>query len=73
MSVRFPMCQLCKHYRQDKRTCTAFPDGVPDAIYYGHHDHRRPYPGDKGILFDLSEDAKTGRLSLWADLPPLED
>jgi hypothetical protein len=33
-------------------TCDAYPDGIPPAILSWEHDHRAPFPGDKGILFE---------------------
>lgn len=48
-------CVLCKHYRADL-TCDAFPDGVPQAILNGSHDHREPYKGDSGIRFEPVDD-----------------
>ncbi|MDT9692493.1 hypothetical protein Q5762_30025 [Streptomyces sp. P9(2023)] len=33
----------------------AFPDGIPGDISPGGFDHRRPYPGDGGVLFELKE------------------
>ncbi len=44
-------CGGCKHWRGGGR-CAAFPDGVPDAILECLADHRKPYPGDGGILYD---------------------
>jgi hypothetical protein len=63
------LCWLCKHEKKG-RACAAFPDGIPDEIYYGQHDHRRPYPGDNGTLFEMRDDVKGG---YFDDLPPLEE
>ncbi|WP_214408554.1 hypothetical protein [Sphaerisporangium fuscum] len=35
--------------------CDAFPEKVPDAIFFGGFDHRNPYPGDNGIRFVLKD------------------
>jgi hypothetical protein len=55
-----PQCSDCKHRFREKGPyrCAAFPDGVPEAVLVGRHDHREPYPGDHGILFELSPAAK---------------
>lgn len=51
----FPICAACSRY-QAGSTCEAFPQGIPDAIAEGGYDHRQPFAGDHGILFDLGDD-----------------
>ncbi|GAB4514035.1 MAG: hypothetical protein Kow0047_25760 [Anaerolineae bacterium] len=46
-----PICLYCTHYRGELR-CDAFPTGIPDAIIFSEHDHRKPFPGDQGIVFE---------------------
>jgi hypothetical protein len=59
-------CGSCKHLRPDGYTppskrhtldagwcsCNAFPQGIPDLVTGGKHDHRTPLPGDHGIQYE---------------------
>lgn len=47
-----PQCLLCAHWNPpsgEKQTCTAFPTGIPDDIWWNRVDHREPAKGDHGI------------------------
>lgn len=43
-------CWDCAHSRAD-RTCTAFPAGIPDALWNAVRGHREAFPGDGGIQY----------------------
>jgi hypothetical protein len=49
-----PVCSLCKHFNAEAEgnICEAFPDGIPDEIWRGNNDHKKPYSGDHGIQFE---------------------
>lgn|GEM_PF-3126847 len=54
-----PVCTFCKHLIEHRK-CKAF-ERIPDEIWLGHNDHRKPYPGDNGITFtphDRTRDRK---------------
>jgi hypothetical protein len=63
-------CDVCAHYRgiavfkdlndptvegDHRNFCDAFPNGIPDEIIYGDIDHKSPYTGDHGIVFEKSK------------------
>lgn len=56
MIVVPPLCLKCRHFKAEKGRhwfgCTAFPDSIPTEILFGRHDHRKKFPGDKGIMFE---------------------
>ena len=53
--MRFPSCFFCSHFIRDFK-CKAYPDGIPEEILSGEHDHKNPYKGDNGIQFEPIEE-----------------
>jgi hypothetical protein len=60
-------CMHCRHYFDDEdedserfnepSACDAFPDGIPEEIFFGRNLHKEPYHGDHGITFtDIDEE-----------------
>lgn len=49
-----PICLGCTRFHPDSPalTCSAFPHGIPVAILESEHDHRQPYPGDRGLTYE---------------------
>jgi hypothetical protein len=48
-----PICTFCIHNNWSKRkTCAAFPGGIPDEIWQGKNPHQLPVDGDHGIQFE---------------------
>ena len=63
MSVIFSKCVDCKHFtgtREHPHVCKAFPDGIPDDVYWGKVSHDKPVDGDHGIQFELIEKKQPG-------------
>ena len=54
--IYYGMCGSCRHKHDDEGdgnvTCEAFPEGIPDEIIRVGYDHREPYDGDGGIMFE---------------------
>ena len=47
------ICSLCARLIDSmKRTCDAFPKGIPSEIWDGKNNHTSPVKGDDGVLFE---------------------
>ena len=57
-----PDCYKCKHLHPKEpaadspMTCAAFPDGIPDEIFFEGVSHKKSYPGDTGVKFEPKEE-----------------
>jgi len=56
-------CLICRHYLdRDKRNCKAFPNRIPDEIYYSDReggDHHQKHPSQKGdFTFEVNDEFK---------------
>lgn len=67
----FSLCLACTrftHNEEGLEVCEAYPDGIPEEILLGAVDHREPYDGDQGILFEndgfLTDEQITERLEI---------
>ncbi len=49
---KLPVCSDCINWEPGTDTCTAFPIGIPDAIFIHGDPHRVPFPSDGGIHFE---------------------
>ncbi|HYC19403.1 MAG TPA: hypothetical protein VEF35_02120 [Candidatus Bathyarchaeia archaeon] len=62
-----PQCIKCKYLNRRTLQCPAFgKQPIPDDIQLNLSDHRYPYPGDHGILF---EERRSSMLSGEHSLP----
>jgi hypothetical protein len=55
-----PICMWCKRYHFKGRTpFDAFPDQIPDEIWFHRNPHIEPFPGDHDIQFELDKERDT--------------
>ncbi len=58
MTLYERLCNLCKHRHKGRMVCDAFPERIPLEIFQMYADHREPYEGDGGILFEPQDDGE---------------
>lgn len=51
-------CVTCRRKSPFGPSCAAFPEGIPEPILDGSNQHRAPYPGDHGLLYDPDPEGK---------------
>lgn len=62
-TLQISQCAFCRH-KLAGPYCDAYPegDGIPEAILLNQHDHREPYVGDGGVLYEEVLDGGDERL-----------
>ena len=50
------LCDICINRTLHENKCKAYPEGIPEKIITGEHDHTKPFPGDNGIQFEPIEE-----------------
>jgi hypothetical protein len=59
MTFNQPICFSCKHYDVDRGSCPAFPDEIPDEIYYGTNEHGSKIKDQTGeFVFEETDESK---------------
>lgn len=55
-----PVCGRCLRLNDGiKKTCEAFPEGIPAVIWNGKNKHTAPYEGDHGLRY-MRRTVRTG-------------
>lgn len=47
-----------------RQVCDAFPAGIPDQIWWGRADHRRPFADDNGLQWESDQGVEFPELAL---------
>ena len=71
--VHRPLCSMCAHLVHDlmaenersQPSCLAFPNGIPDDIFYYGYDHRNAL-GVESTLFKKLDNATESDVETWA-------
>jgi hypothetical protein len=67
-TASIPICESCALLRTRPNglglVCDAFPDGIPDEIYFDGFDHRQAFPGDHDIRY-IPDPGGAGRLAAY--------
>ena len=51
LELTVSQCTWCANRSPDGTRCKAYPKGIPVELLFNEHDHRTPFPGDNGILY----------------------
>lgn len=58
--IHINSCAKCINYLTQQK-CLAFPDAIPEPIWTGKNEHKKPYDGDHGVQFEQKDGANDDR------------
>ena len=68
-----PMCYLCLRFDRSppagRRRCEAFPEGIPEEIFFEGADHRRPFADEDLTFAPQDEEAEAEVRARWGKRP----
>lgn len=57
VGITSKICNFCINFSNGiDRICIAFPNGIPMVIWKGENNHKKPYRGDDGVMFEKREE-----------------